>query len=247
VSVWYGGLGPGLLAAILGVIACLVFYVPWTDSASAGLQQYGLQLLVFAGTTGLIIWLFASRQRAERAAAYQALHDPLTGLPNRRLFRDRLEQLVVSGRRTRRPFALIVLDLDGFKRVNDSLGHLEGDALLRHVARRLRDHMRASDTVARLGGDEFALLLPDTDELGAVTKLSRLIHLLLEPFSLSSGTITVSASLGLALYPDHGTTPDDLFSRADTMMYEVKRGEVLGSALDAPVYDEPDERIDDVS
>jgi diguanylate cyclase (GGDEF)-like protein len=247
ISAWYGGLGAGVMATSLGLISCLSIYVPNAYSRSDGLQQYGLQLLVFAVTMGLITSLYAARQRAERAAAHQALHDPLTGLPNRRLFQDRLDQLLMAGQRTRSPFALILIDLDDFKEVNDTLGHLQGDSLLAQFAQRLRAHLRAADTVARLGGDEFALLFPDTDELGTITAMGRLIQLLREPFSLGGTAITIRASMGLALYPDHGTTHDDLFTRADTMLYAVKRGEVSEMLAASGELEAPEEQAADAS
>lgn len=228
---WWGGLGPALVAIAVSILACLLLYYLPFDPQDFSPAQAAAHLLLFLLLTLLIATLQVGRQRAQRALAYQALHDPLTSLPNRRLFFDRLQQLLVSAQRTGRCFALVLLDLDGFKRANDSLGHLRGDLLLTQLAHRLRAHARASDTVARLGGDEFALLLPETDEQGALAMISKLQELLREPVVLEDGVaVSVGASMGLALYPHHGSTEESLLDRADSTMYASKRGQGLSNA-----------------
>lgn len=122
------------------------------------------------------------RKRWEEALEHQALHDPLTELPNRLLLNDRLRQAVLAARRDQEPLALLVMDLDRFREINDTLGHAAGDVLLQQVGLRLWDTLRASDTVARLGGDEFAVLLPNTDAKGAVQAASKLQQMLQQPF-----------------------------------------------------------------
>jgi diguanylate cyclase (GGDEF)-like protein/PAS domain S-box-containing protein len=163
------------------------------------------------------------RTRAEADLRHQTLHDNLTGLPNRLLLRDRLKQALRSARRQQTPFALLLLDLDRFKDVNDALGHQAGDALLRLMGRRLAGAMRDMDTLARLGGDEFAILLPGTDEAGAVSVSARLLQMLEEPFELNGSTLDVGGSLGVTVYPQHGDDAEVLLQRADVAMYIAKR------------------------
>ncbi len=156
---------------------------------------------------------------------HQALHDDLTGLPNRALFGDRVEHAILASARTDEPLALLVLDLDDFKQVNDTLGHHLGDVLLKLVAARLVTSLRDADTVARLGGDEFGVLLPGgTDLAGAASVAWKIQKALGRPFAVGSNhTVDVRASIGIALVPDHGDNIDDLLRRADLAMYDAKR------------------------
>ncbi|MAA73995.1 MAG: diguanylate cyclase response regulator [Salinisphaeraceae bacterium] len=168
----------------------------------------------------------AERTRAEEAARFQATHDALTGLPNRLLLFDRLETAIERSRRNQRNFALGYLDLDGFKQVNDGLGHAARDALLVEAARRLRSGIRASDTVARLGGDEFAVIFDNVADVAAAETLGgQLWERLTGPMTLpdAQATAEIGASLGLALYPLHGTTADEIMGQADAALYAVKR------------------------
>ena len=166
------------------------------------------------------------QRRTERQAAenqQQALHDGLTGLPNRTLLRDRTDQAIHQADRELVPAALLLIDLDRFKEVNDTLGHHYGDQLLVQVGERLRASLRAVDTVARLGGDEFAVLLPriETAE-GAMAVAGKLQAAFDEPFTLEDLDLEVEASIGVALYPEHGSDPDELLQRADIAMYVAK-------------------------
>jgi diguanylate cyclase (GGDEF)-like protein/PAS domain S-box-containing protein len=170
------------------------------------------------------------RKRAEETMAHLALHDSLTDLPNRALLHERLRQAILAARRTDQPLALLVMDMDRFKEVNDTLGHYYGDVLLCQVGERLRDGLRASDTVARLGGDEFAVLLPGADLAGAQRAARKLLNILEHPFELEGNTLDVRVSIGLALYPDHGADAETLLRRADVAMYVAKRGGI-GYAL----------------
>jgi diguanylate cyclase len=164
-----------------------------------------------------------SRKQAERRLVHLAYHDPLTDLPNRVLLYDRLLQGIFAANRSREPLSLMVLDLDGFKAVNDSLGHVAGDRLLQDVARRLRSLLRDVDTVARLGGDEFAFLLPRTDREGAELTARKVVHTLRRPLAMGGRLCTVAGSIGIATFPDHAATPDELLERADFAMYKAKR------------------------
>jgi diguanylate cyclase (GGDEF)-like protein len=161
--------------------------------------------------------------RQSVASAREALTDPLTSLPNRALFQDRLEQTLRLSEREDRRFAVMLLDLDRFKDVNDTLGHLQGDELLRGIAERVLETLRDCDTVARLGGDEFALLLPGIEEgedaLQLAVKLRELIE---RPFPSEGMVLEVGASVGIALYPAHGTDAETLLRRADVAMYQAK-------------------------
>ena len=158
------------------------------------------------------------------ALRHQALHDPLTGLPNRTLLFDALEKSIDGARERSAAMALLLMDLDRFKEVNDSFGHHFGDALLKQVAFRLRNQMREGDLVARLGGDEFAIVLPQaTDAQVAATAARRLLNALEQPFVIDGQVLEVGASLGVALYPEHGADARTLLRRADVAMYTSKQ------------------------
>ena len=152
-----------------------------------------------------------------------AHHDPLTGLPNRRLLRDRFNQAYAQAARGRHGLGVALVDLDGFKPINDSLGHEAGDQVLRTIAERLGHCLRGGDTVARLGGDEFVLLLvnlADADEAGQV--LERVLHAVAQPITLGGQAVQVSASIGLTVFPHDPTDPDTLLRHADAAMYSAK-------------------------
>ncbi len=201
--------------------------------------------VAFAAGLGLlgVCWLILAgyQRRTERQAAenaHQALHDGLTGLPNRTLLHDRTAQALRAADRELLPAALLLLDLDRFKEVNDTLGHHHGDLLLAQVGRRLRATLRGVDTVARLGGDEFAVLLPriETAE-GAVAVARKLLAAFDEPFLLDGLTLDVEASIGMALYPDHAGDPDELLQHADIAMYAAKETHA-GFVLFDPALDQ---------
>jgi diguanylate cyclase (GGDEF)-like protein len=179
-----------------------------------------------AGTIAVIASQFAQfieRKRSEEALRHQALHDALTGLPNRTLFHDRVRQALELARRGSQPLALLVMDLDSFKDVNDTLGHQCGDALLQQVGSRLLEGLRACDTVARLGGDEFGFLLTDVDSSATAALVERIQETLADPFTVQNRLHQVTASLGIALHPEHGEDVDQLLQRADVAMYAAKR------------------------
>jgi diguanylate cyclase (GGDEF)-like protein/PAS domain S-box-containing protein len=151
--------------------------------------------------------------------------DTLTKLPNRTLFWDRLEQALRLASRSRQTVAVLWLDLDGFKTVNDTLGHAAGDELLRQVGQRLRATLRESDTAARLGGDEFAVALTTIAQPQDATGVAqKIIDRINQPFTLPQGPARVSASIGIALYPDHAGSAKELAHRADLAMYAAKQG-----------------------
>jgi diguanylate cyclase (GGDEF)-like protein/PAS domain S-box-containing protein len=164
------------------------------------------------------------RKAHEAVLEHRALHDPLTDLPNRSLLQDRLQQAILAARRDHEVGALLIIDLDGFKAVNDQYGHACGDALLKQIGARVRAGLRSSDTVARLGGDEFAVVLPKIGgEGGASRAVTKLRAALEQPFEAEGHRVSVSASIGVALFPSHAIDPDELMRRADGAMYETKR------------------------
>jgi diguanylate cyclase (GGDEF)-like protein len=166
----------------------------------------------------------SERVRFERELERLATHDPVTGLPNRTLLRDRLERAVALATRQSSQFALLYMDLDRFKEVNDSLGHHAGDELLREFSVRLASAVRTSDTVARLGGDEFAVLLHGADEATARRIVEeKLLPHLARPFSVDAQRLSVDASIGLVVFPQHGADLDALMRHADVAMYVAKR------------------------
>ena len=177
-----------------------------------------------------------SRRQAEERLAHLAYHDALTDLPNRVLLNDRLTQAMRVFQRNGEPIALLVIDLDHFKIVNDSLGHHAGDRMLQEVAARLRALVRESDTVARLGGDEFAVMLLDSDEQQATAMGRTLLNRLSDPYVIEDRPCVVSASIGIATFPEHGTAADSMLQKADIAMYVAKSGG-LGVAVYAPERD----------
>ncbi len=166
----------------------------------------------------------SDKKRTEQELQYLALHDSLTGLPNRKLFFDRIEQQTLLAERNARSIAVLYIDLDGFKDINDSYGHEAGDAVLRITAARITSSVRSSDTVARLGGDEFAVILAEIhsaqDVSSIIGSVSKAIH---EPVQLESSRITLGASIGAAIWPEDATTVESLISIADARMYEWKK------------------------
>ncbi len=176
----------------------------------------------------------SERKAQTEALEHQALHDALTGLANRTLFSEHLARALARAKRTGEPRAVLVMDIDGFKQVNDTLGHDRGDALLRQVAERLTATLRDTDTVARLGGDEFAILPGDASDLAAAASMAWKIQEMCEPgFLVNDEVVHVSASVGIALFPEHGTSTEDLLHRADLAMYLAKRSDNHHAVYDA--------------
>jgi diguanylate cyclase (GGDEF)-like protein len=188
-----------------------------SDSAlldAHGQQRGGVHVFRDAGTA----------REAARHLSHLAAHDALTDLPNRLLLHDRLARAIAIAERHSRQVAVLFLDVDGFKAVNDTLGHAAGDAILRSIARRLKGVLRRSDTVSRYSGDEFVIVLPEidqTDDAALVAK--KLVRAASGPHRIDSHNVTVTASVGIALYPEDGRDADVLIKHADAAMYDAKR------------------------
>jgi diguanylate cyclase (GGDEF)-like protein/PAS domain S-box-containing protein len=194
-----------------------------------GQQVVGIvsaKIVSFKGYPGVVgvIRDITGRKAAEQRIAHMAQHDTLTNLPNRALLGDRLRHAIAHARRHNTRMALMYIDLDRFKPVNDTLGHQVGDLLLKAVAKRMQDGVRASDTVARIGGDEFVVLLPAIgDDRDAMQVAEKVRVALNEPFDLPGGhTVRISSSTGIAIYPDHATDEIALAKCADDAMYLSK-------------------------
>jgi diguanylate cyclase (GGDEF)-like protein/PAS domain S-box-containing protein len=191
----------------------------WTLTSKTPLHDGAGDVVGLVGITREINDL----KHAEMALQDIATHDTLTGLPNRYLMFDRLNQLLIRAERFATGFAVLFIDLDGFKRINDSRGHDVGDLLLRAVAERLSQNVRAADTVARIGGDEFVILLEALRAGGDATAVAQKIQgAIAKPFSLPGGAAKVTVSIGISLYPEDGRHAEVLLKAADVAMYRAK-------------------------
>jgi diguanylate cyclase (GGDEF)-like protein/PAS domain S-box-containing protein len=165
----------------------------------------------------------SERKKMENNLTQMATHDGLTGLPNRTLLNDRFVVAMAKAEREKKQLALMIMDLDKFKTINDTYGHATGDRLLKAVASRLKDIMRKSDTVARIGGDEFVVLLPEiNDSQNATRAAGKILRSFAGPFLLDDVSVTVTASIGIAIWPEHGRDMESLLHNADSAMYIAK-------------------------
>jgi diguanylate cyclase (GGDEF)-like protein len=226
---WDRALGEGADVALAGLAAVADGRMPtlreeiqlageagdrWAEIAAAPVSgEAGMVVLQLAETT--------SRRRAELELEHQAIHDSLTGLPNRALLRDRLDRALAASERTGDPVAVVMLDVDGFTRLNDTAGQATGDAVLRQVASRLAGAVRQGDTVARLGGDEFAVVLPGADADQVAAAIARIQEAFGPPVQLTTGAFRITVSVGIA-GGGHGSVSDELLQDADTAMFMAK-------------------------
>ena len=223
-----------------GVIDPVQFRMAHADGSWVPVEATANNLLGDADIGGVVVITrdISERKRVEDELAYQALHDPLTGLPNRTLLADRLDRALTASRRRGRSVGLLLMDLDRFKEINDTLGHKSGDQILEHVAQRLQVVLRESDTVARLGGDEFAIVVPDIEGVEeAELVATKVLDALDRPFDLGGLALHVDASVGIAVAPAHGDDASLLLQRADVAMYRAK-DLVAGYAIYAAEADE---------
>lgn len=197
-------------------------------------NAYGKMWAMLAAVTfalfGGAVWQYRRVNRIVHQAAesnaemrHLANHDVLTGLPNRRLLQDRLDAHIASAGTNGLSLAVMYMDLDGFKKVNDTIGHDAGDELLQSVARRLRAAIRSSDTVARIGGDEFIVVVPELDGPAMIAQIAgTLVDAISKPYSIKGRTLSVSTSIGISVYPDNGTSSGELMHVADQALNQAK-------------------------
>jgi len=210
----------------------LLYMVRAEQGAKSGLNRLASRLAVFgllviwvAVWVALILATMVSRRLEANTEAlkFQANHDSLTGLPNRKLLHERLDKAVREAREGGRSVSLIMMDLDRFKEINDTLGHPVGDGLLQAIGQRMAGSLWGKDTIARLGGDEFALLLPLADSSHTTQVIEKVRNILSDPFVIDGITLEVEASLGVAVYPDDSSNVVELISHADVAMYLAKQ------------------------
>ncbi len=198
---------------------------PVTRTLANRLLATGLVVVWVAVWVAVLLSSAIGRRLDEKndALSHQALHDVLTGLPNRALLKDRMQKTQQMAERNKQGFALLLMDLDRFKEVNDTLGHHVGDQLLQEFSKRIQRSTRESDTISRLGGDEFAVLLPDADEDDVRACLNRIMKYMADHHMVNEVRVDMQASIGVAYYPQHGRNPDELLQHADVAMYQAKR------------------------
>ena len=214
---------------VVELLALLKTQTAAAVSEAESSYQYARKLMFILGMLAsvlvIVIAVFVSRKVSKQAheLEHRAFHDELTGLPNRVLFLDRLGHAIARSLRKGTPFVVILLDLDRFKEVNDTLGHIVGDLLLQEVSRRLTGALRGSDTVARFGGDEFAILMEQSDIQHVPGIAEKLLKVLDRPFKVAEQLVDVNASFGIVYFPDHGDDSVALLQKAGSAMYAAKR------------------------
>ncbi len=200
----------------------------WDRRKNGEIYPEALTIIRVRNTAGEIINHLAifsdisERKLAQERIQQLAHYDVLTGLPNRVLFNDRLQQSIISAQRNRSKIAVLFLDIDRFKQINDTLGHSAGDNLLQNVGERLLDCVREQDTVSRLGGDEFVVVLNDAGSDGAELVAQKILESILQPYPIDGHELRITASIGIAVYPDHAANSENLIKYADVAMYQAK-------------------------
>jgi diguanylate cyclase (GGDEF)-like protein/PAS domain S-box-containing protein len=191
-------------------------------------ETFPLEIMTVSlkGSEGVVVVIrdITERKQTEEKIRQMAYHDSLTGLPNRKLFSDRLNIAIVQAQRNQKKVGIAMLDLDHFKDVNDTLGHTMGDLFLKATAERLHADLRKGDTIARFGGDEFVLILPDLETIeDAIQVAQKIVDSFCKPFLVDTHQLVVTTSIGIAVYPDDGTDDDILLRNADIAMYQAKQ------------------------
>lgn len=211
--------------AIAACRPCLALNLSADENVTTYVEAQLGSTNVIGGFQARFLWKLVTRlKKTNEQVLHLAHHDPLTGLPNRILFYDRLNQAMARAHRDNELIAILYMDLDGFKLINDTLGHDTGDALLREAAKRIVSCIRDSDTVARMGGDEFTVILCNGRTPENVDRVARkIIDAIDTPFLLSGKSCSVSISIGISFYPNHGETQDQLVKIADAAMYLAKQ------------------------
>jgi diguanylate cyclase (GGDEF)-like protein len=221
-----------MISFVLPTIAPnIIHYLMSEQDTSIGMALMLILFMLFIIYASLIqgknilenIELRIKSHESEQKIQHLAFHDALTGLPNRSLFNDRIEQALCAEMRGKNPIAILFIDLDGFKHVNDSYGHAVGDELLQTIANRFKTIVRSYDTVARIGGDEFVVIVQKIEQRDDITKIAnKLLREASNPMEISGHNINISSSIGIAIYPDHGTDKETLITNADNAMYLAK-------------------------
>jgi diguanylate cyclase (GGDEF)-like protein len=229
---------PVTVAGGSGVTAIFQDYEPIAQAAEAAFLPIAgifeaVLLLLFAALVPILRRVTLRIRHQMEQIQHRALHDELTGLPNRTLFADRIEQAILAARRGKGSPVVMLLDVDRFKEINDTLGHETGDLLLQELAGRLRGELRANETLARLGGDEFGLLLPTGSAEDATLVASRVHASLESAFHIVGIPLEISASIGMAAHPEHGEQVDTLLQHADVAMYMAKAAHAKTAIYDA--------------
>jgi diguanylate cyclase (GGDEF)-like protein len=213
-----------LAAAIEASRPCLAFNLADDESVTAYAESQLGKENIIGGFQARFLWNLLTRlKHTNELISHVAHHDNLTGLPNRILFYDRLNQEIRKALRNKESIAVLFLDLDGFKNINDTLGHDVGDVLLREAATRIVACVRNSDTVARIGGDEFTVILPSMNTRNSINPVAeRIVEAIATPFMLNGKKCHITVSIGIALYPGNGRTAEQLVKIADAAMYLAK-------------------------
>ncbi len=216
-----------MVVGIFGFLIMVANTTYWSNDIYLAFGYIASMIILPIFFSSLLKKLNATNAELAKLAARlrtMATHDALTGLPNRQLFLEELTHELSSAQRHVQKAALLFIDLDGFKDVNDTLGHQAGDVMLKTISTRLLSHVRKIDLVARLGGDEFVILLTDLDRDTAARVTHKLIHDIANPIEIDGHSLAVTASIGIAIFdPDHGATADDLMDKADAAMYRSKQ------------------------
>jgi diguanylate cyclase (GGDEF)-like protein len=216
-------------AFILLFLAGYLYYFYRLLTQTAHLHDLLLTLILCGGGVFVILVVRLSQQTLHTIKQiadderHRALHDELTELPNRNLLYERIEQAMLQAQRDKAPIAILLMDLNRFKEINDTLGHFYGDYLLQMIAPRLRKSIRKSDTIARFGGDEFAVVLPGVELEQAINIAEKIAVSMEEPFRIEGNMLSVDVSIGISLYPEHGSDSDTLLQRADVALYAAKK------------------------
>ena len=213
-----------LAEAIEASRPCLAFNLTSDEDVTAYAEAQLGNTNVIGGFQARFLWNIITRlKQTNEQVLHLAHHDTLTTLPNRTLFYDRLNQAITRARRDKESIAVLFLDLDGFKLINDTLGHSAGDALLQETAKRIVACVRDSDTAARMGGDEFTVILCNVRTPSSIDRVAKMIiEAIARPFMLNGKECSVSVSIGIALYPDNGETAEQLVKISDAAMYLAK-------------------------